>query len=229
MFKKVTHVIFDMDGLLLNTEDLYTIAFQNICKPYGKVFDWSIKINIMGMKPDSAAHHTIEKLSLPVTVSQFAEMLSAQLPSIFSQSKLLPGVEKLVKHLKQHNIPVGICTGSSEKAYMAKTSHLKDFFAMFNPIVLCGDDKEVINGKPHPDGYEVTMKRFQPIPDASEVLVFEDAPNGVEAALAANMQAVMIPHDKVPFEYVKKHAEKATLYLKSMEDFNPELFGLPAF
>lgn len=57
------------------------------------------------------------------------------------------------------------------------------------------------------------------------LLVFEDSPNGVRAARAANMQAVMVPDDVVPDE---KRTE-ATLVLKSLADFHPELFGLPEF
>lgn len=53
----------------------------------------------------------------------------------------------------------------------------------------------------------------------------EDAPNGVQAALSANMQCVMVPADYI----TKEQRSKATIVLKSLEDFKPEMFGLPAF
>uniref|UniRef100_H2ZB56 Pseudouridine 5'-phosphatase n=1 Tax=Ciona savignyi TaxID=51511 RepID=H2ZB56_CIOSA len=225
MYRRVTHVIFDMDGLLLNTEDLYTMAFQNICSAYGKTYDWSIKIKIMGKKPDIAAQYVLDCLEIPLTYLQWKEKFNSQMDTVFSKSKLLPGVQKLVSHLKSKGIPIAICSGSSKAAYIAKTSHHSEFFSQFNPIVLCGDDPEVKHGKPHPEAYLVTNSRFQSPPDPESVLVFEDAPNGVVAGIEANMQVVMVPDQRVP----KELTDKATLVLKSLEDFKPELFGLPPF
>lgn len=55
--------------------------------------------------------------------------------------------------------------------------------------------------------------------------MFEDAPNGVEAALAAGMQVAMVPHPQMDRELCKQ----ATLVIDSLNDFQPEMFGLPPF
>ena len=225
MFRPVTHVIFDMDGLLINTEDLYTLAYSNICKPYGKVYDWNVKIPCMGKRPDEGAKYVIETLGLPLTINEWHEKFHEQVDELFSQAKLMPGAEKLVNHLSKHNIPIAICSGSSRRAYNVKTSHLQHIFKKFNPTVLCGDDPEVQHSKPHPDPYNVTRRRFDKQPEAEKVLVFEDAPNGILSALAANMQVVMVPDEHIP----KEMTEKATLVLKSLEDFIPQKFGLPPY
>ncbi|XP_039255295.2 pseudouridine-5'-phosphatase-like [Styela clava] len=224
-YKPVTHIIFDMDGVLLNTEDLYTEVYQRLCAKYGKVYDWSIKLPIMGKKPHVAAAYVIETLGLPITVDEWLGLLKAEMPKVFPSAKLLPGVEKLVKHFKHHNIPIAICTGSGTDGFSLKSTNHKDFFSLFEHITLCGDDPDVKYGKPHPDAYIVSNSRFQPTPPSPDkVLVIEDAPNGVKAAVAAGMQVVMVPDPNIPEEY----HEGATLVLNSLCDLDLGIFGLPS-
>ena len=68
-------------------------------------------------------------------------------------------------------------------------------------------------------------RRFPTPPEPSQCLVFEDAPNGVEAGLAAGMQVVMVPDHKV----TKEFRLSATQVLATLEHFQPEDFGLPPF
>ncbi|XP_044536500.1 pseudouridine-5'-phosphatase-like isoform X2 [Gracilinanus agilis] len=179
--RPVTHLLFDMDGLLLDTERLYSVIFQEICDCYGKKYTWDVKAMVMG-------------------------------------------VEKLINHLHRHSIPIAVATSSAGLSFEWKTGRHKEFFSLFNHLVL-GDDPDVKSGKPEPDLFLTCAKRFSPAPPAEKCLVFEDAPNGVEAALAAGMQVVMVPDEQLNPELTRK----ATLVLKSLEDFKPELFGLPPY
>lgn len=74
--------------------------------------------------------------------------------------------------------------------------------------------------------HECPMYHPASISSVLQVLVFEDAPNGVEAANAAGMQCVWIPHKGINKE---THRHLATLVLESLEDFRPEMFGLPSY
>ncbi|XP_015603598.1 pseudouridine-5'-phosphatase isoform X1 [Cephus cinctus] len=224
-YKKVTHCIFDMDGLLLDTEKLYTEVFNQITNAYGKQFTWEIKAKIMGFKILDSACAIVDMLELPISPQQFQEQ-SLQLYKIFfPKAELMPGAEKLLYHLKENNVPIALATSSSVDSYELKTVKWKELFDLFHHRVIGGSDPDVQKGKPHPDIFLVAKNRFPDKPDSSMCLVFEDAPNGVQAGIEAGMQVVMVPDPCLPSHLT----EKATLVLKSLEDFKPEQFGLPPY
>ncbi|XP_012284812.1 probable pseudouridine-5'-phosphatase isoform X2 [Orussus abietinus] len=207
------------------TEKLYTEAFNSIIRPFGKEFTLEHKAMTMGLKIQNTICRIIELLELPITPQDFTEQFSSIANKLFADCDLMPGAERLLRHLKQNNVSIALGTSSSVDSYKIKSKKWKHIFDLFDHKVFGGSDPEVVQGKPHPDIFLVAAKRFSDNPDPSMCLVFEDAPNGVEAAVRADMQVVMVPDPNLP----KYLAEKATLVLKSLEDFKPELFGLPPY
>lgn len=224
-FAKVTHCIFDMDGLLLDTERLYTEVTQSIADPYGKTFTWEIKQSVMGLQRDPAAAAIVRALDLPMTPEEYVRVSTEKINQLMANAQLMPGAERLVRHLHQNNIPIALATSSGADSVEVKTRNHQELFGLFNHKVMGSSDAEVKEGKPAPDIFLVAAKRFPDSPSPSQCLVFEDAPNGVTAGISAGMQVVMVPDPHISEEQ-RKHA---TVVLESLEDFKPELFGLPAF
>ncbi|KAG7205666.1 hypothetical protein KM043_007616 [Ampulex compressa] len=224
-FKAVTHCIFDMDGLLLDTETLYSKAFNRVTQQYGKTYTWEHKAKTMGLQGNEAAEIIINMLELPLTIQDFTEQLLTIYQEIFPACHLMPGVEKLLTHLKNNNVPIALATSSSKESSDLKTQKWTHIFDLFEHKVFGGSDPEVHKGKPSPDTFLVAAKRFSDKPNPSQCLVFEDSPNGVDAAIAAGMQVVMVPDPNLP----KNLTKNATIVLKSLEEFNPENFGLPPY
>uniref|UniRef100_A0A915PCX7 Uncharacterized protein n=1 Tax=Setaria digitata TaxID=48799 RepID=A0A915PCX7_9BILA len=228
---KITHVIFDVDGLLIDSETIYTDVTTKLLQSYGRQFTMDMKNYLMGMRKCDAVKWLLNTVGLAdrISVEEYSENYDRLLLKELPNSKLMPGALRLVQHLCKHNVPIALCTGSNSFEFNAKMKNHQELLDMFPVRVLIGDDLSIKRSKPAPDAFFATMDRFPQKPDASaNVLVFEDSINGVQAALAAGMNVVMVPN----LSYTQPPEDcrnKIMLILNSLEDFKPESVGLPAF
>uniref|UniRef100_A0A0R3S2A3 HAD hydrolase, family IA, variant 3 n=1 Tax=Elaeophora elaphi TaxID=1147741 RepID=A0A0R3S2A3_9BILA len=227
---KITHVIFDLDGLLLDSESVYTRVNEEILLGYGKKYTMELKAKTAGMKMEETINFILEHehLNGKVTPEQYKEQYLELATKYLPDSKLLPGALRLVKHLADHLVPIALCTGSSTSEFEAKMRKQQELVQLINLRVLA-DDPSVKHGKPAPDAFLVTMQRFSKQPkSAANVLVFEDSINGVRAAIAAGMRVIMVPD--LRYSKPPEDCEKMILFvLKSLMEFKPETVGLPPF
>ncbi|OQR76239.1 pseudouridine-5'-monophosphatase-like [Tropilaelaps mercedesae] len=229
-YKPVTHCIFDMDGLLLDSEQIYFECYDEVLKELGHRYTYEMANRLRGAARISTAKIVVESYGLSIAPDEFLRRLDAILPQKLANCRLMPGADRLVRHLHKHKVPIAIATGSSLEYVRIKTEQHQDFIKLFNHIVSGSDDLEVKESKPAPDVFLVCARRFAPPLEGPEAcvkaLVFEDAPNGVRAAIAAGMQVVMVPD---PLAVQPEQKKEATLCIDCLEDFKPELFGLPPF
>lgn len=104
----------------------------------------------------------------------------------------------------------------------------RELFELFNPVI-CTEPTELRLTKPAPDIFLACAQRFHRPPiSTSQCLVFEDAENGIRAALAAEMKVVFVP--SLPIHaYNPEVVKQSTVILDSLLRFEPTAFGLPPF
>jgi pseudouridine-5'-monophosphatase len=217
--RPVRHVIFDMDGVLLATERFYTEVTQAIVGRWDKVFDWSIKGNMIGRPAIDSARYLVETLALPITPEEYLREREAMLAALFPTSEAMPGAQELTTALAARGVPQAVATSSGRRLFELKTARHGDWFRVFQAIVL-GDDARVRRGKPAPDIFLLAAAELGAEP--ASCLVVEDAPAGVAAAHAAGMQVIAVPDP----EMTRDAFGDAELVVGSLRDVAPADLGL---
>src|SRR5689334_4401601 len=99
-FPPIRACIFDMDGLLIDSEDLYSVAINTILEEYSRPpMPWSIKAQLQGRPVPEAAEIFSKWAKLPIPVQEFREKQFALQQELFQQTKPLPGVIELLSNL----------------------------------------------------------------------------------------------------------------------------------
>ncbi|KAF8973031.1 HAD-like domain-containing protein [Flammula alnicola] len=242
--RTVEYVLFDMDGLMLDSERIYTIATNEVLGKYGKEMTWAIKAGCMGKPEREAGMHTLSFFpDIPLDVDEFLRERNRVQDTLWPTVPLLPGVRKLVFHLKKYNVPMAVATSSRRRNFEMKTAHHQDILRCFEGKIICGDDKQhTMKGKPAPDIFLITAATFLGIdvggPDIATLenhvkerakgLVFEDALSGMQAGKRAGMSVVWVPDPNL-LKLDRNVEEQPDQILRSLEDFIPEEWGLPPY
>lgn len=222
MSPQITHIIYDVDGLLLDTEPFYTKAHQIVAARYGKVFDWSVKSKMIGLRAHDSAAVMINALGLPITIDEYLEQRRPLLEELFPQAEPMSGAIRLTHHLQAFSVPQGVATSSDRRHFELKTMRHKQWFSLFE-CTITGDDPEVKEGKPAPDIFLIAAERLNASP--VKCLVFEDSPSGIDAARAAGMYTIAVPDPHMKdVAYSSAHQ-----IIRNLDDLDLAYWGLPAF
>jgi len=185
---RIAAVAFDLDGLLVNTEELYQHVGTELLRRRGHSFEPELLDAMMGRPQQVSLKIMIEWHGLTDTI----EMLATETGEIFvslldTQLRTMPGAMELLDLLDARGIARGVATSSGpDFAHdVLGRMGIRDRFA----FVLTSAD--VTHGKPHPEIYQTAAQRLAVDPGA--MLVLEDSQAGCKAAVAAGAVAVAVP------------------------------------
>ncbi|HWC91384.1 MAG TPA: HAD family phosphatase [Pirellulales bacterium] len=181
-------VVFDLDGLMFNTEDLYQDVGGEMLRRRGKLLEAELLDAMMGRPARVALQIMIDWHELADTV----EVLASETEQIFAgilaeRLECMPGLVDLLASLERAGIPKAIATSSGPR-FVANVLAKFDFAPRF-AFLLTADD--IVDGKPHPEIYLTAARRFDFAP--RDLLVLEDSYNGCQAAIRAGCYAVAVP------------------------------------
>ena len=186
--KSLRAVVFDMDGLMFNTEDVYTQVGSELLRRRGKVFDLDLKKAMMGLQPRPSFEKMIAVHSLCETADELIVESNALFLDILSANiEVMPGLLSLLNAIEQAGIPKAIATSTCRELTEACLAVFK--LAPRFRFLLTAED--IARGKPHPDIYLTAAARLGIEPSA--VMVLEDSENGCRAAAAAGAFCVAVP------------------------------------
>lgn len=181
--------LFDMDGLLVDTEPLWTLAEHDLAVELGGVFTPAVKARIVGTRLDVAVPIMLAAYGVPATPERVAEAsrwLLERMRVLFGDPPaFLPGALPLLAALREQGIPVSLVSSSYRVLVDAVLAHVGELF----DVTVAGD--EVGHGKPDPEPYLTAAARLGVSPQRCVVL--EDSPAGVAAGEAAGCAVVVVP------------------------------------
>jgi HAD superfamily hydrolase (TIGR01509 family) len=181
-------VVFDLDGLLLDTESVWTRAEEKLFARYGRTFGPEEKRRLIGTSGPTAARLFEEMLDLPGEgVALGATVRELVWIELEQGAPAQPGAAELVAALVRSGTPIGVASNSPR----AIVDRALSFSVLDGPfgVVLGGD--EVANPKPAPDVYLEACNRLGA--DPAMCVALEDSPPGVASARAAGMRVVGVP------------------------------------
>jgi HAD superfamily hydrolase (TIGR01509 family) len=186
--RPVRAVVFDMDGLLIDSEVVIRDAMMAAAAEFGAELPNAVFLTMVGLTIAASDEVAQAHFGPDFSLAAFNAEVTRRAHAVFETEELLKaGVREIIAHLDAAGTPKAVATSSSPEAVRR---HLEPagLYGRFQAIVARGD---YARGKPNPDPYLVAAGRLGVAPE--DCLALEDSHNGVRAAHAAGMMTVMVP------------------------------------
>ena len=186
-------LLFDFDGLILDTETPEFGVWQAIYREYGQHLTaetWGQIVGGLGASQFDPAEHLVGLVGDGLAVEGLRARHKTESEALVLEQPILPGVEEILNEARQLSLRLAIASSSPHSWVDAHLTRL-GLFDRFEAII-CADDVPPGRTKPNPDLFLKAIDTLQV--QASEALVFEDSPNGVQAARSAGIFVVAVPN-----------------------------------
>ncbi len=193
MKKAIKALIFDFDGLILDTETPEVLVWQSIYKEYGfelPVEEWEKTVGGYGISNFDPAQNLALLSQERLEPASLKARYRLEADAIIHANPIMPGIIELITEAQKSGLKVAIGSSSPHSWVDAHTQRL-DIYHLFNHII-CQDDVAPGRTKPHPDIYLKALETLQV--EKHEAVVFEDSPNGVLASKRAGVFVVAVPN-----------------------------------
>jgi len=182
-------VVFDNDGLLLDTESVWTRAEQDLFERRGLEFTPADKLELVGTSAAIAGAVLERRLGEPSRAGALIEELNELVIAELEHGvEAMVGARELLHALKQRGTPIGLVS-NSPLAFVRRSLEIAGFHDRFDVVLSA---HEVAAPKPAPDPYLEACRRLEVEP-GPDVVALEDSPTGVAAARAAGLTVIGVP------------------------------------
>ncbi len=186
---KLKAVVFDLDGILANTEDLYEEACSTVLGRRGLTYDAPLRERMMGRPVVDALRIMIEAHNLSDSMEALMEECRHVLYGLMATALApMPGVTELLDRLDAAKLPAAVAT-SALPEYAEYVLTRLDFKRRFRFVLTSAD---ITHGKPDPEIYLLASRQLELSPP--QMMVLEDSANGCRAAVAAGAFTVAVPN-----------------------------------
>ena len=180
-------IIFDLDGLLINSEGSWNLIRTQIFSEYGKPWTDADHKAVMGVNTREWANYMLRRLGSDLDPQKLVQMVIERLSARYQKEiPFLPGAKEAIR-IAGKLYPLGLASGSHHRLLEIVTAH-PDLAGKFS-VVVSADDVE--SGKPAPDIYLETARKMGVSPE--NCLCLEDSANGIRAGKAAGMKVIAVP------------------------------------
>lgn len=197
-------VIFDMDGLMIDSERVTFEGYVKYCKELKKDFTEDIYKRCLG-KPVPGIHQVFyDEYGDDFPIPEIMKKVHTYMADRFEKEgvPLKKGLLPLLQYLKEHQIKTIVAT-SSDRVRVDSILKRANMIQYFDDSI-CGD--EVTNGKPDPEVFLRSLEKLHV--DAKDAIVLEDSEAGIQAAFRANIKVICVPDMKYPEPEYEKLAYK---------------------